>query len=241
MNITFSEGANPPAVDNYGIDFNHVALYDTIPAELPRSCGVSISASTTHTAAEAARVPLLGGWTEYDFTPPVTRISTNSYPPRTCTAPTAHFTMTDDVGGLSNDGDVDGTSANEGGTLVVQPGDPVDFDASGSTAGDTTITTYVWDKGGTEPDSSVTATYYFEAGDYTVNLTLTDANDMTATASGEVNVVGQDTTEAEGGGGGGDDDCWNVYLIETDDDTGQIIGSWFLYSYCCGDSGCQLT
>ncbi|MBN1807528.1 MAG: PKD domain-containing protein [Planctomycetes bacterium] len=65
------------------------------------------------------------------------------------------------------------------------PGIPVDFDASGCTANNTTITNYHWDFGdGTADTASPTIQHTYSAENtYSVSLTITDENGFTDTVS----------------------------------------------------------
>lgn len=64
-----------------------------------------------------------------------------------------------------------------------------DFDASGSTAGDASITSYDWTFGDGNTGSGATVSHTYGAdGTYTVELTVTDGNDLTDSSSQNVAV-----------------------------------------------------
>jgi PKD repeat protein len=66
------------------------------------------------------------------------------------------------------------------------------FDASGSTAPGSSITSYAWDFGdGAHGSGQQPSHTYTSAGTYTVGLTVTNANNQTATTSQQISVVKQ--------------------------------------------------
>jgi PKD repeat protein len=65
----------------------------------------------------------------------------------------------------------------------------VAFDALASTPDGGIIVSYAWDFGDGATDSGVTVTHaYASAGDYTVTLTITDSDDLTATTSQPITI-----------------------------------------------------
>lgn len=77
----------------------------------------------------------------------------------------------------------------EDGTVTVQVGDKITFDAGDSEANGGEITEYTWNFGDDSTASGETKDHsYDSAGSYTVELTVTDDNGSTDTASVEVEV-----------------------------------------------------
>ncbi|WP_080504366.1 glycosyl hydrolase family 18 protein [Haloarcula amylolytica] len=87
-----------------------------------------------------------------------------------------------------DDSDGDGLTANLGvNESVVAPGAEIEFDASGS---DGDIETYEWSFGDGSDASGVTVTHTFDtAGEYTVELVVTDESGETSTDSATVTVA----------------------------------------------------
>jgi hypothetical protein len=98
------------------------------------------------------------------------------------TGPTAHFNMS---GG--------GKSGTDGQTLsyIVASGGSVSMTfTSTSTAGSAAISSYVWKSNGTQIcGNSSSCTYPFGTPSNTITLTVTDSNNNSSTATGQVNIT----------------------------------------------------
>lgn len=92
------------------------------------------------------------------------------------------------------DGDDSTGESDPAATFIAIPdaptvGEPVTFDARGSSASDGTITSYEWEFGdGTEDDGPVVGNRYSSSGTYTVTLSVTDDDGRTATHSRTIQV-----------------------------------------------------
>lgn len=157
-----------------------------------------------------------------------TRIS----PPR---KPTAHFEMSTDGPGDPMDAESNTETAYDGGILSIAGAAEVQLDGSYSQPGDAAITNYGWAINASELYQGEFQDLYFEPGDYVVTLTVTDALGSFDEASGSINVGEDGTTDVAGGSG--DPDCWDVYSVIYDENTGQIYSEEYLYSFCCGADG----
>ena len=93
------------------------------------------------------------------------------------------------VGDLAIDGNQPPTAALSVGSTNPSPGQSVSFDASGSTDPDGTISSYEWTfgDGATTTGQSVSHSYN-SAGEYTVQVTVTDGGGAAATASSTITV-----------------------------------------------------
>ncbi len=72
---------------------------------------------------------------------------------------------------------------------VVEVGESVEFDASGSAEGDSSITSYDWDFGDSNTDSGEIVTHsYSSSGNYAVQLDIEDGNGFTDTDTVDIEV-----------------------------------------------------
>lgn len=126
--------------------------------------------------------------------------------------PIAHFTMS---GG--------GKSGNDGATLsftVPTNGNvTINFDASPSAAGGSSIVTYRWASNGTIIGTTPILSYTFGTPSNTITLTVTDANGLSSTATAQINLSIQISTgptahfTMSGGGKSGGDGSTLSYLV----------------------------
>ena len=98
------------------------------------------------------------------------------------TGPTAHFSMS---GGGQNGSDAQTL------TYSVASGGSVSMTfTSTSTAGSAAISSYVWKSNGTQIcGNSSNCTYPFSTPSNTITLTVTDSNNNSSTATGQVNIT----------------------------------------------------
>ncbi|MCX6593135.1 MAG: hypothetical protein NTZ56_16585 [Acidobacteria bacterium] len=125
-------------------------------------------------------------------------------------APRAHFSMS-----------AQNKTASDGGTLSLSV--PVNGNVdvtfgSTSTQGDAAISTYAWKSNGTTIcTNSSTCTFPFSTPSNTITLTVTDSNNLSSTATGQVNVATQSGPTAHfnmsGGGRSGTDGQTLSYTV----------------------------
>ena len=104
----------------------------------------------------------------------------------------------------------------------VSVGDTVEFDASGSSDADGSISSYQWSFGDGDSASGATVSHsYSSTGDYTATVTVTDDDGATDSASVTVSVT------SDGGGGGCDAPAWDPDEVYSGGD--QVSHDGFLW------------
>jgi len=154
---------------------------------------------------------------------------------------TVTLTVTDDKGAtdtVSKTISVGTSNAAPSASFTVSPSSPktgetVNFDGSGSTDSDGTISSYEWDFGdGSTATGQTTSHSYGSAGDYTVSLTVTDDAGATDTVSKTISVTSTDD----------DGQCGDEKT--TASASGSLYGYWddASYTYTSSlDDPCQVT
>jgi hypothetical protein len=200
---------------NFG-DTSQVATAST----LNRKCGITGKATATATGDQnliGTDGQLHNAWHGLRTPPPIDKTLPN--------CPKPHFVATGDYGDYTTDG----------GTLSLNGAQDVSFDGSSSAEGDYPITSYSWDDDGDVFSNDVTGDEWFEPGSYTVSLTVTDDDDISATASADITVTDNtvpDSLYQDNGDGNPDDGttCYDVYLVWDDGSED------YLFSTCCSDT-----
>ncbi|MEM1262258.1 MAG: PKD domain-containing protein [Pseudomonadota bacterium] len=142
-------------------------------------------------------------------------------------------TVTDDDGAIATDSQqVTATAPNVPPMAVFTvtcSGLSCDVDGSGSTDSDGTVTAYAWDFGDTTTATGVTASHtYAAAGDFTIELTVTDDDGATNAVSQSVTVVAPELVQVGDTISGlmpGDQDGRVVDI--SDDGTRVVLGTQF--------------